>query len=445
MKPPSQPPSQQAVVPPDWDRLVRCLPPSWRGEAKRLGAFRRRRKIRSPDDLLRMILIYGGVGLSLQRTAETSEASRRASLSKVALWYRVRAAGPWLEAMIGALLRQRVAPAALAGYQVRIVDGSQVSGPARRAPLRLHYAISLPALTCTELRVTSTQQAESFSHFPVAAGDLLMGDRFYAKAAGLAAVCRAGGEVLVRLGRTSLTLYDEEGVRIDWLAWCRRLRNGRPRERFAQFRDPSSGTWVVGRLCALRLPQAQAAQARQRCLKAGERRGGRPREKTLAAAGYLCLFTTAPAQRLPLGMVGELYRARWQIEISFKRLKSLLHADQLRATSEASARIWLLAKMLYALLLEGCLEAAGAFSPCAGGGAEAAGEPAGSGHGESGLGSDPSGAVGSRRDPGGPGSGGADPVAAGPLGARGRGVLSPAAAAASDSLCRHGSRPPPLT
>jgi hypothetical protein len=362
MKPRSQQTSQPQPSAPDWDLLVSCLPPSWEAEARALGAFQRPRKIGSPEDLLRLVLMHAGVGLSLQRTVEAAECSGMGGLSKVAAWYRVQGTGPWLRGMIRELLQERIDARTVAGYHPRVVDATHVTGPAQRTQLRLHYSISLTTLGCTELVVTDLQQAESLERFAVAPDDLLIGDRIYAKARGIAQVRRAGGDVLVRLGRTSLTLYDRMGLKLDWLAWCRKPKGKTPGERFAQFRD-DRGEWMPGRLVAFRLPKTQAAQARRRCLKAGRRQGRPPRPKALQAAGYVCLFTTAPRERLSRQAAADLYRARWQIEMHFKRLKSLLHADQLRSTTEASARIWLLAKMLYALLLEACLQAAGAFSP----------------------------------------------------------------------------------
>jgi hypothetical protein len=283
-------------------------------------------------------------------------------MSKISVWERIQSVGPWLEWMVRAMLRERMTCSQFAGYRPRVIDGTTVSGPHQRTRVRLHYSVSLTHLSCTELVTTDDRQAESFSHFSVAPDDLLIGDRFYAKARGIAAVKRAGGEAVVRLGRTSLTLYDAQGAKLDWLDWCRQLPPSGKAQRFAQFRD-EDGAWVTGRVCALRLSPERADNARRRCLKKARRKGIRTRPKTLEAAGYLCLFTTAPKERLSLDLVIELYRARWQVELSFKRLKSLLDADHLREVTPQSALIWLQGKMLYALLLQACLEQAGAFSP----------------------------------------------------------------------------------
>jgi transposase len=45
-----------------------------------------------------------------------------------------------------------------------------------------------------------------------------------------------------------------------------------------------------------------------------------------------------------------VYRLPWQIELAFKRLKSLLHIDQLPTWTERGSRSWLYAHLILALL-----------------------------------------------------------------------------------------------
>ena len=59
---------------------------------------------------------------------------------------------------------------------------------------------------------------------------------------------------------------------------------------------------------------------------------------------------------------GELHY-RWQIELYFKRLKSLLDAGHMPKSNDASAKGWMQAKMLSALLLERIMLEAGFFPP----------------------------------------------------------------------------------
>jgi hypothetical protein len=57
-----------------------------------------------------------------------------------------------------------------------------------------------------------------------------------------------------------------------------------------------------------------------------------------------------------------LYRSdRWQIELYFKRLKSLPDAGHMSKSNDASAKGWMQAQMLSALLLERIMLEAGFF------------------------------------------------------------------------------------
>ena len=46
------------------------------------------------------------------------------------------------------------------------------------------------------------------------------------------------------------------------------------------------------------------------------------------------------------------YRLRWQIELAFKRLKSLLGIDKIPTHTERASRSWLAAHLIMALLCD---------------------------------------------------------------------------------------------
>ena len=62
------------------------------------------------------------------------------------------------------------------------------------------------------------------------------------------------------------------------------------------------------------------------------------------------ILTNLSQKELPHSEVRQLYRKRWQVELFFKRLKSLLHADQLPTRDGPTARPWIWAKLLIASL-----------------------------------------------------------------------------------------------
>ena len=75
------------------------------------------------------------------------------------------------------------------------------------------------------------------------------------------------------------------------------------------------------------------------------------------------LLTTVPRDTASDVVLAELYRVRWQIEIAFKRLKSLAHLDDLRARSPELARVDLLSKLIAAVLVDLIARQMRAFSP----------------------------------------------------------------------------------
>jgi len=57
------------------------------------------------------------------------------------------------------------------------------------------------------------------------------------------------------------------------------------------------------------------------------------------------------------------YRHRWQLELVFKRAKSIMGLGQLPKYSDASSRAWLNGKLLVAMLVEKLWQYAEDFSP----------------------------------------------------------------------------------
>ena len=111
------------------------------------------------------------------------------------------------------------------------------------------------------------------------------------------------------------------------------------------------GRKIRARVCAVRKSPEQAARARAKIrYKSRGQAGIRP--VTLEYAEFVVLVTTLTAEELPLRAVLEFYRARWQVELAFKRLKSLLQMGQLPKKKEASCKSWMQGKILTALLIE---------------------------------------------------------------------------------------------
>ena len=77
----------------------------------------------------------------------------------------------------------------------------------------------------------------------------------------------------------------------------------------------------------------------------------------------MIVFTTLPAKDFPGAEVLQWYRLRWQVELVFKRFKSLAQLGRLPKHDDQSAKAWLYGKLLVALLGEKLIDHALAVSP----------------------------------------------------------------------------------
>lgn len=119
---------------------------------------------------------------------------------------------------------------------------------------------------------------------------------------------------------------------------------------------------ITGRLCIIRKSEAAAAKARERVRRESQRGGSTLQPQTLEAAQYVFVFTTLPEQ-ISAAQVLEMYRLRWQIELEFKRLKSLIALGHLKKRDPQAARSWLQGKLLVALLVTRLIAHAERVSP----------------------------------------------------------------------------------
>ena len=82
--------------------------------------------------------------------------------------------------------------------------------------------------------------------------------------------------------------------------------------------------------------------------------GHRRRRPCCSPSGRL-VITTLPAADWPLVDVLRLYRARWQVELVFKRMKPLLRLNQIRSTHRISVEATVRALLVARALQEGVM------------------------------------------------------------------------------------------
>jgi len=104
-------------------------------------------------------------------------------------------------------------------------------------------------------------------------------------------------------------------------------------------------------------------KAKKKIQQSATKKGKKIKADTLEFAEYVFVLATLNREILGTRESLDLYRARWQIELCFKRLKSLLQLGHLPKRSDESARAWIQGKLLTVMLIERLSEEARFFSP----------------------------------------------------------------------------------
>jgi len=357
-----------------WDDVVRRV-----GEvadigltARQFGAFTRRGKVATPVALLRLALLYGpgGLslhgpgGLSLRGTAAMAEAIGM-SLTDKAVEGRLRKCGAWLEHLLAQLLAARAAAVSVAQARsvdpasgwVSVIDGSVIKPPGRGGQWRLHARYDPGLGRFVDLCLTPVSGSERVLHTPPGDGQTVIMDRGYARVRDFAAVLAAGCDFVSRIGWRSLSLQHPDGTPFDIIAALPEgMQASEHVVRVASLAQPL-------RLVLRRLPADKVDRAARRALRKSARNGTRVDPRTLRAAGYIMVITSLAAEACPAERLLQMYRARWQVELGFKRLKSLGGIDRLPCADPHLAKTWLMAHLIAAVLIEDLAAEILAFPP----------------------------------------------------------------------------------
>jgi hypothetical protein len=207
----------------------------------------------------------------------------------------------------------------------------------------VHLGYDLLGGRLVGVRVADRHTAEAFELFRIGPGDIVVGDRGYSRCRQWAYVLKQGGEVVGRLAVQQVPLLDEQGERLDVVAWLGEVASS-TQSRMVAFEY--EGQRFSGRLIASALSQEAAERARAKARKKASKQQRQLKEETLFLAGWLLVFSSLPAASWSDAQVLALYRARWQIELVIKRMKQVLKLAQLRGKTAETNEATILALLV---------------------------------------------------------------------------------------------------
>lgn len=177
------------------------------------------------------------------------------------------------------------------------------------------------------------------------AGSLRITDLGYFSVAVFVGLAQQGVHFLSRLHyKTGIRTLDAE--KVDLLPWLQ--RQGNPRIDQPILLGPER---LTCRLVAWRLPKAQATRRRQRLRQATmQKLGCEPSAQRMAWCDWTILVTSVPVEQLSFAETIILYRARWQVELLFKRWKSQDLVAVLSGSTDVRQMVRVWARLLAALV-----------------------------------------------------------------------------------------------
>lgn len=357
-----------------WSVLLTMFPDNWRELARETGSLvRKLRNFKDEEAVMRTLLLHVANGYSLRETVTRAKLSGLAEVTDVALLKRLQCSESWFKSLCMSLLKERgidVDKATHNKIRMRVVDGTIVKEPGKTgSEWRVHYAIELPDLSCDYFKLTATKGAltgESFKQYPVKKGDCIIGDRGYSTVQGIAYLASREAYSLVRVNTSTLPFYTssaDKELKFDLLDNLLTLQEDYAAKESAVRLKTEDGLWINGRLCVLRKSKTAIEIALKKLKREASKRQSELQPSTIEFAKYIILFTTLPGDAFSTYEILEWYRLRWQIELVFKRLKSLTAFGHLPKYDDISARAWLYGKLFVGLLTEKLIDSARAFSP----------------------------------------------------------------------------------
>jgi hypothetical protein len=325
------------------------------GSARYSGALRRRRVIQSAKNLLRLVMVYGLTDYSLRMVGLWATVMEWGSLCKSGVRKRLRQCQQWIGMLVVlVLVSGKLSIPRHKGVRLRVIDATTVSQPgSKKANWRLHLSFDLTTTRIDDVQLTPAKEGETLTRWQFQANEICLADRYYGVLRSVGVLLGALAYFVIRIGWQNLPLQDREEQPFEVCNWLRVLSSdpaATPAQAQVWVQTPQ-GRFPI-RLIARAIPPEKAARIRQNLLKEAKHSKRRLDERSLLAAGFVVLVSNLPETHWSATQILELYRFRWQVELVFKRLKSILTFDHLRATDPALAQVYLLTKILIALLLD---------------------------------------------------------------------------------------------
>lgn len=336
-------------------RLMAELPKEYEEDCYDQGAITRRRGVANPADLMMLAMFHLQNGCTLLEISEVARITKLGEMSDVAFMKRFEKCGNWFRT-----INKKIATKELINYQkpnwmeekiVVAVDATDVVEKGRSGrTYRLHYAFDFFKMGSVDHMITDVNVGESLVNFKLKPEYLVIGDRAYSTIRGIAHCEKNGAEFILRMRKNSFTVRNEKGETIDFLETIKSA-GGKDHADVWAFATNLDGEKVPIRICAKRKDPEAIIRTQKRLKRKESKKQLLMSDEAKVFNEYIVIVTNLNDD-IPAEEILEAYRLRWQVEIYFKRLKSVLDFGELPKRRLGSVIAWLNGKLMIALLIE---------------------------------------------------------------------------------------------
>ena len=334
--------------------LIDLLPEDYEKECYEKKAIMRKRIIKNPLDLMILLLYYLYDNHSLVDVSQFAILKNIGNISDTALIKKFIQCKDWIKWLVSKMLPNEIIhykkPEELEPYRVIAVDASDlVQKGAVKKIWHLHYGVDLFSLACNQFKLSEQSTGESLKNFEIKEKDLVIADRAYGTITSIEHCLKRGGEFIIRIKNKSFNLYNKQGEKILLSDWLKTI--GTKAEEITIYIRDSNKKLIPLRICVAKKTKEEIAAEEKRLKRLESKKQTTYSEDTKFTHQFMFVITSLPAS-VCAEKVLEFYRLRWQVELVFKRYKSLLGLGNIPTKTKESSEVWLNGKMFLALLIE---------------------------------------------------------------------------------------------
>ena len=301
---------------------------------EKANVLHRKRIVTKYSTLVQAAILYIVEGLSFQRLSDVMAAKYGVSMSDTA-WKKqiIKIAPVFYEVMMTYLSSKSEEAESnnILGYSSYAIDATDIPLEGKKGTvLRAHTVYDLSKKACFKAHIADIHTGESVKLHSVKAENLYFADRAYGKTPQMEYMLENNAEFVFRFSPSQVRLFKNVDCteKIDFKSYLSQDNTLSSIDCF--FKGKKSV--IKLRVIISPIPKDKAENAAMKAKKKSVRKQNKLSKDTLIFAKWLFLATSL-SDVIPAEQIVSAYRKRWQIELHFKRSKSLLRFHRLRRCS----------------------------------------------------------------------------------------------------------------